>query len=193
MKKLLVVSIVVLFLIVCVANGETVKNKVIDLILSSYSARAFSDIPVTDAEIEQILKCGIKAPSAMNSQPWRFTVVKDMTKVKGLIGNINNGNVVIIVSALEPASRGINADFDCALATENMFIAAQGLGLGARIYTGPLRLMDDKTKKLLGLPEEYRVIALLRIGNLEEGTDATSSASPRKDMKEVVNYLDSAE
>lgn len=67
MKKLVVISIVVLFLIVCIANGEAIKNQVIDLILSSYSTRAFSEVPVTDIQIEQILKCGIKAPSARNS------------------------------------------------------------------------------------------------------------------------------
>lgn len=189
MKKLVVVSIVVLFLIVVIARGEAIKNKVIDVILSSYSTRAFSEVPVTDNQIEQILKCGIKAPSAMNSQPWRFTVVKDITKVKPLFRNINSGNVVIIVSALEPSPRGINADFDCALATENMFIAAQSLGLGARIYTGPLRNIDTEMRKLLEIPVEYRVVALLRIGNLDTEVDAASSASPRKEMKEVVNYV----
>jgi nitroreductase len=189
MKKLVIVSVFVLFLIVVTLLAQTQSNKVIDLILSSYTTRSFSEAPVTDVQIEQILKCGMKAPSAMNSQPWRFTVVKDMTKVKGLFRNIKSGNVVIIISTLEPAPRGINADFDCALATENMFIAAQSLELGACIYTGPLRLMDDEMRKLLELPEEYRVVALLRIGNLEEGADATSSASSRKEMKEVINYV----
>ena len=189
MKKLVVVAGVILFAIVCIAKGETVKNKVIDLILSSYSNRDFSEVPVTDNQIEQILKCGIKAPSAMNSQPWRFTVVKGIAKVKPLFRDIKSGNVVIIVSTLEPAPRGINADFDCALATENMFIAAHSLGLGARIYTGPLRSMDDKIKKSLELPEEYRVVAFLRIGNPDPGVDATSAASSRKAMSELVNYV----
>jgi nitroreductase len=190
-KKLVVVSIVVLLLIGVIANGETIKNKVIDLILSSYSTRTFSEVPVTDIQIEQILKCGIKAPSARNGQPWRFTVVKDMTKVKDVFRNINAGNVVILVSGLE--SEGMNVDFDCALATENMFIAAQSMRLGARIYTGPVSKINTEMKKILEIPEGYRVVAALRIGNLDTNVDATSSASPRKEMKEVVNYVETAD
>jgi nitroreductase len=189
MKKLAVVSVGVLFLIVVIANGETVKNKVIDLILSSYSTRTFSEVPVTDNQIEQILKCGIKAPSARNSQLWKFTVVKDVTKVKDVVRNISSGNVVILVSGLESESEGINVDFDCALATENMYLAAQSLGLGARIYTGPVNRINTEMKKILEIPEGYRVVAALRIGNLETGVDATSSASTRKEMKEVVNFV----
>ncbi|MFO7891764.1 MAG: nitroreductase family protein [bacterium] len=60
-------------------NGQISPNDVIDLLLSSYSARIFPEEPVTDNEVEQILKCGIKAPGARNSQPWKFTVVKDVT------------------------------------------------------------------------------------------------------------------
>ncbi len=192
MKKIVVVSIVVLFLVVVIANGQTVKNKVIDLILSSYSTRAFSGDPVTDNQIEQILKCGIKAPSGRNRQPWKFTVVKDIPRVKDVIRNINDGNVVILVSGLEleSGSRGMNVDFDCALATENMFIAAQSLGLGARIYTGPVNKINTEMKEILEIPAGYSVVAALRIGNLESGVDATSSASSRKEMEEVVNYVD---
>lgn len=186
-KKLVVVAIVVLFLIVSMLGGETRKNDMIDLILSNYSTRNFSEKPVTDIEIEQILKCGIKAPSARNSQPWKFTVVKDMTKVKDAFRNINNGNVVIMVSGSESEMEGMNVDFDCALATENMFIAAQSLGLGARIYTGPVRKIDTEMRKILEIPEGYRVVAALRIGN-PDTLDATSSASTRKEMKEVVNF-----
>ena len=187
MKKLIVLPIVVLFLIVFTLIGQTQSNKVIDLILSSYSTRTFTEVPVTDIQIGQILKCGIKAPSARNSQPWKFTVVKDMSKVKDAFRSINNGNVVILISG--PESGGMNVDFDCALATENMFIAAQSLGLGARIYTGPVNKINTEMKGILEIPQGYRVVALLRIGNIEVEVDAASSASPRKEMKELVNYV----
>ena len=99
MKKTLgVVLMVVLVLAVVMGNVQTRTNDVIELILSSYSARMFSEKPVTDNEIEQILKCGIKAPSARNSQPWKFTVLKDVTKVEDIFRNINSGNVLILVS-----------------------------------------------------------------------------------------------
>lgn len=189
-NKLGIVSVVVFFLIVLVVSGETATNKVIDLILSSYSTRAFSKVPVTDNQIEQILKCGIKSPSARNSQPWKFTVVKDISKLKAAFRNIDNGNVVILVSGLKSESRGTNVDFDCALATENMFIAAQSLGLGACIYTGPVRKINSEMREILEIPEGYRVVAALRVGNLDTSIDATSSASPRKEINKLVNYVE---
>lgn len=114
-------------------------------------------------------------------------MVKDMTKVKDAFRGIDNGNVVIIVSGLE--SGGVNVDFDCALATENMFIAAQSMGLGARIYTGPVNKINTEMKEMLEIPEGYRVVAALRIGNFDTEVDATSSASSRKEMKELINYV----
>jgi len=183
-------AILIILLNMAVGSGQTSRNNVIEFILSTYSARMFSDKPVTDNEIEQILKCGIKAPSARNSQPWKFTVVRDMTKVNSLFRSINDGNVVIIVSGLETEPQRMNVDFDCALATENMCIAAQGLGLGARIYTGPVRRIDAETIKILEIPDGYRVVALLRIGHLDTGADAVTSASPRKTMDELVNYTE---
>ncbi len=192
-KKLGVVSFVVLFLIAVMLIGQTNSNNVIDLILSSYSARMFSEVPVTDNQIEQILKCGIKAPSARNRQPWKFTVVEDIAKVKDAFRSINSGNVVILISGLESTMEGIDVDFDCALATENMYIAAQSMGLGARIYTGPVRKINSEMREILEIPEGYQVVAVLRIGNLDPGVDATSSASSRKEMSEVVNYVKSNE
>jgi nitroreductase len=186
----LVLSITLLFFSVFVVDGQAGSNKVIDSILSSYSTRTFSDKPVGDNEIEQIVKCGIKAPSARNSQPWKFTVVKDISKVQGIFRSINKGNVVIIVSGLKAEQEGINVDFDCALATENMYIAAQSMGLGARVYTGPIRNIDNKMKEALEIPDSYRIVALLRIGNLDDSTDAISSASSRNDIKDMVNYIE---
>ena len=41
------------------------------------SCRQFTDEPVSDAEIEQILRAAMAAPSAGNEQAWQFIVVRD--------------------------------------------------------------------------------------------------------------------
>jgi len=89
---------------------------------------------------------------------------------------------MIVISGLETGSNTV--EFDCALATENMFMAAQALGLGARIYTGPVNNVNATLKESLGIPTGYRVIALLRVGNIDKTVDAVSAASPRKVAKE---------
>lgn len=101
------------------------------------------------------------------------------------IDNIVPGNIIIIVSGLV-SERGTTPDFDCGLATENLFIAAHGLGLGARIYTGPVRDVN-LNRELFQIPAGYNAVALLRIGNPDRNIDAVSSATPRKTPDELVN------
>ena len=38
---------------------------------------AFDGSPIPDADLKQIMQEGLEAPSAYNSQPWRFVVVRD--------------------------------------------------------------------------------------------------------------------
>ena len=46
------------------------------------SIRKFLDKEIEDEKIERLLKAGMQAPSAINSQPWEFLVVKDKEGIK---------------------------------------------------------------------------------------------------------------
>lgn len=168
--------------------GQSTGNPVVDVILTGYSVKAFTSEPVTDQQIDMIIKCGIKAPSARNTQLWKFTVVKNNDLVNEIAPNITPGNIFIVVSGSETAPEGVNVDFDCALAIENMFVAVQGLGLGGHIYGSPAAKINSSMKQKLGIPEGYRAIAALRIGNVDKTVDAVSAATPRKALEEIVNY-----
>ena len=48
-----------------------------DLVHQRRSIRSYSDKSVSDQDIEKILDVARRAPSAANSQPWEFVVVKD--------------------------------------------------------------------------------------------------------------------
>ncbi|MBN2862919.1 MAG: nitroreductase family protein [Bacteroidales bacterium] len=187
-KKTLVSLLMVLFTGTLILKGQPTGNSTVDLLMSAYSARMFTSDPVSDSDLDLILKCGLKAPSARNGQPWKFTVVRDNALVAGVISNATPGNVLILVSGPESSQQGMNSDFDYALATENMYIAAQALGLGARIYTGPVSSINSGKKQTLNIPDGYRVIAVLRVGHVSKDVDASSSASTRKTIEEVVNY-----
>lgn len=181
-----ILIILVTALTVRFADAQQTGNAVTDLLLTAYSPRTFTTEPVTDEQIDLIVRCGIKAPSARNLQPWRFTVVRDEKLMKSAISNVLPGNVLILVSGLE-AKDGRTPDFDCGLATENMFIAATALGLGARIYGGPVAIANGKRSELQ-VPEGYKIVMILRIGNIDKGTDAASGATARKPQEEIVNY-----
>ena len=187
-KKIVLSVFLILSIFTAVLKGQTTGNSAIDIILAGYSAKMFSSEPVSDKDIDLILKCGIKAPSARNSQPWRFTVVKDNVLTGEIVPNITPGNVLIIVSGMESGQQGINVDFDCALATENMYIAALSLDLGARIYGSPVNNINTTKKEVLAIPEGYRAVTVLRIGHIDKSVDAVSAASTRKKLEEVVIF-----
>lgn len=180
--------LVVLFILTCGnAHSQPAGNPVTDLLLSAWSPRNYTEVPVTDQQIEIILQCGIKAPSSRNGQPWHFTVLKNEAMMKEIIPNITPGNVIIVISGKE-SQTGTTPDFDCGLTTQNMFIAATSMGLGARIYGGPIAAARSK-REGLQIPEGFTPVIMLRVGNIEKGTDAVSGASPRKAKEEVVNWV----
>ena len=153
MKTRICFSVLLLLLAFAVQSQPT--NPVVQTILSGYSAKNFIAEPVSEHDINLILECGIKAPSARNSQLWKFTVIKDESLISPVARFAKPGNVIIIVSGAETAPEGMNVDFDCALATENMYVAAQELELKTHIYTGPIRNINAK-KQEYQIPEGYR-------------------------------------
>jgi len=181
-----VLILTIALMVVSKSYCQNSDNCVTSVILSGYSEKAFTSDPVTDQQLDLILKCGIKAPSAKNIQPWKFTVIKDEATMKEIVNNIIPGNVLVIVSGME-AENGTTTDFDCGLATASMFIGLHGLGLGAHIYGSPAGNINSK-KELFQIPTGYKAIVVLRIGNVDKSVDTVSAATPRKKLEEVVNY-----
>jgi nitroreductase len=180
-------------LILCIAMVSSINlfsqvqdNAVINSILSAYSEKSYSTDQITDKQLSLILQCGIKAPSSRNRQPWRFTVIKDLPAMKEAVGDVKEGNVLVIISGLESDS-GSTPDFDCGLATESMFVAAHGLGLGARIYGGPIGNVISK-RDFFEIPKGYKPVVILRLGNVDKSIDAITAATPRMSYEEIVNY-----
>jgi nitroreductase len=97
-----------------------------------------------------------------------------------------SGNILIIISGIE-SPEGTTPDFDYGLAAESMFVAAHGLGLGARIYGSPVGTINSK-KELFQIPAGYKAVVVLRIGNIDKSVDAVSGATTRNNTEEIVNY-----
>jgi nitroreductase len=188
MKRISASLLTVVFVLISGnALSQTAGNPVTDLLLSAWSPRNYTEVPVTDQQTDMIVQCGIKAPSSRNGQPWHFTVLKNEAVMKEIIPNITPGNVIIVISG-KVSQSGATPDFDCGLTTQNMFVAATSMGLGARIYGGPIAAAREKREKLQ-IPEGFTPVIMLRVGNIEKGTDAVSGASPRKAKEEIVNWV----
>ena len=65
------------------------------IIKNRWSARSFSDKPMTDEVIKTIIEAGHWMFSAMNEQPWRFIYAKNNTPAFDLIlSSLVHGNAV---------------------------------------------------------------------------------------------------
>lgn len=186
-KKVLSAIVAVLAAGTLLLNGQTQARSVQNVIMSGYSAKSFSAYPVADSDLETILRCGMKAPSARNSQPWRFSVIRNSDLISEVLRGPATDNVLIIISGIEDKQVGTYVDYDCGLATQNMYVAAQSLGLGVHIYGNPVSNINSK-KDSYGIPEGFRALAVLRIGHINQGVDAVSSASSRKTYEEIVSF-----
>jgi len=158
------------------------------VILNPYAARNFVAGAIPKADLDVIIQAGIRAPSANNRQPWLFTVVQNQNLAKQLVSNIVDGNVLIVVSAQGDGQTNGSQILDCGLAVENIYLAAQALGYGSRIMTGPMSTLNSKFKADLGLPSGYSAVALVRVGKVQAPADAVSAASARKNATDVVSY-----
>ena len=58
-----------------------------DVVSTQRACRAFSDEPLDDATVEQVLRAATHAPSAENRQPWVFVVVRDAAR-RSAIGEL---------------------------------------------------------------------------------------------------------
>jgi nitroreductase len=56
-----------------------------DVVMRQRAHRSFTDEPVSDDEISQLLHAATRAPSAENRQPWEFVVVRD-AELRAAIG-----------------------------------------------------------------------------------------------------------
>ena len=139
----------------------------LELIFSRRSIRRYENRGVPDDVLQQILEAGRQAPSAVNRQPIRFVVVKDQDLLEKLCNNIIVRFVkkapVAIVGCADTTSllTGKWAVVDAAIAMQNMVIAAWSLGIGS-CWIGACN--KKKIKRLLKIPDKWKVVALLTFG-----------------------------
>jgi nitroreductase len=158
-------------------------DKAADKIVHHYAARDFVAGSISSTQLNTVLAAGVNAPSAMNRQPWQFTVVQNQGLAKQIISNVVDGNVLIVVSA-DVGKNDASIYLDCGLAVQSIYLAAQAIGLGSRIYTGPMNTLNGKLKN--ELPKGHTAVALVRIGRVQP-VDAVSAASKRKDASKVIS------
>lgn len=150
----------------------------IDDLFARRSIRAFTAEPVTPAQLETLLKAAMAAPSAANRRPWHFVAVTDAGVRARLAEAHPHAQMVLqaplaIVPCGEPAlSIPGHEEYwveDLAAATENLLLAATGLGLGA-VWCGvhPVPERVRALRDVLDLPGHVVPFALVPVGHPAE-------------------------
>ncbi|MDR0443986.1 MAG: nitroreductase family protein [Treponema sp.] len=188
MKKIVTFALLAMILFLGGQPVSAQNSGALALIIDHYAARNFLEGAIPAADLDRIIQAGVRAPSARNLQPWHFTVIQNQTLAKKLVSNNLDGNVIIVVSGPGDGKTNYVQILDCALAVQSIYLAAQALGYGSRIYTNPIDSLNNSMKTELSLPAGYSAVALIRVGKIQGGVDAVSSASSRKKVEDVVTY-----
>ena len=130
------------------------------------SVRQFRSDPVDRKLLEQLVDCGRLAPTARAEEPWEFVVVTS-DDMRAAIGRTTDHGKFI---AEAPACIAVFCrdtkyylEDGCA-ATENILLAAADLGLGACWVAGDKKGYADQIRRMLEVPEGYKLVSLLAVG-----------------------------
>ena len=156
------------------------------------AVREFTQQAVDEQTIRALIDAALQAPSAMNRQPCRFIVVRDQALLARLSvaskahmlatmpegafsehmhGQLDNPDfhifyhapALILIAAMD---EGAWMAEDCAMAAENLMLAAYGSGLGScwiGLAQGYLR--TDAGKDMLAFPANWAAVAPIIIGH----------------------------
>ena len=184
-----------------------IDNEVIKAILGRRSTRRYAEGQIAPEQLDTLLNAAIWAPSGGNNQTWLFTAIQDKEKLQHLNKLVceafqtwtpddsypgkhamkerskqegycfyMNAPTLIIASNVPDYE---NAMADCSLALENIFLAAQSMGLGS-CYVNQLHwLRNDPSVRgylfELGVPKEHTICSSAAIGHI-----ATPSPAPAR-------------
>lgn len=157
------------------------------------SVREFQDRPIAPEVLARLLETLRRAQSAANRQPWRFIVVekKDRAELNDALTKEGfRGAPIIIAACAEPkeawtrkADRVNYAWVDVTIAVTEMICAATAEGLGTCWIAS---LEPAGVKKILGIPEDTDIVALIAIGWPNEELKREEKA--RKPLEEIIRY-----
>jgi nitroreductase len=169
------------------------------------AVREFTTETVDETLLRLLIDAAVQAPSAVNEQPWSFCVVRD----KALLIRISNASkahmlrtspaalvshhfqellndpkfnifydapMLVVISSMTDSPWAVE---DCALAAENLMLAARAAALGTCwIGFAQTWLATAEGKATLGLPASYRPVAPIIVGHPKKFPPSVARKQP---------------
>jgi nitroreductase len=144
-----------------------------DIIYKRRSIRQYQNKPVEKDKLEPLLRAAMAAPSAMNIKPWEFVVVTEpetMDEIRSslMFGKHNAPAAIVVCGNTSFFKHPMASRFwvqDCSAATENILLAAVGLGLGT-VWLGvhPIHNFSKRISNILHLPKNVKPLNVIYVG-----------------------------
>lgn len=160
----------------------------IETITARRSIRKYQDRPVEEEKLELLLKAAMAAPSANNRKPWEFVVITEAEKMAEIRSALTFGKydapAAIVVCGNTSKLKNLLGEFwvqDCSAATENILLAAVGLGLGT-VWLGvhPIHNFKKRVAKVLNLPGHIEPLNVIYVGYPAEEKPARTQYDPKR-------------
>ncbi len=153
---------------------------VLEVIQNRRSIRKYTDQPVTEEQIREILEAAFWAPTAVNRQEWRFVVVTNREKLSELAeanpyAKMTEDCAFAVIVGYEVGINDRFAQVDCGAAIENMLLQAHSMGIGS-VWCAlmPKEERSLAYRRILNLPDSFETVASVQFGYPAEKREAES-------------------
>ncbi len=150
-------------------------NPTLATIHNRKSVRNYTNRKVSDAQLTELVKAGMAAPTAVDKRPWAFVVVKNRAMLDSFAIQLPYGKMldkaaaaIIVCGNMNKALKDIAQEFwiqDCSAATQNILLAAESMGLGA-VWTAayPIKDREDIVRRAINAPSHIVPLNVIAIG-----------------------------
>ncbi len=181
-------------------QAQTSHIRLLPLLQQRWSPRAFDSASVSEAQILAMIEAAGLAPSAYNSQPWRFLYSRRgdryWTDFLAVLDDFNRswakraGALIVLLSTpVDSDERKLPYHrFDCGAAWLQLALQASHMGLHSHAMAG---LDRQQARCLLNIPEAWQVEIVIAVGRrgdarqLPESLRQREAPSPRLPLSTI--------
>ena len=152
-------------------------GNILEHIYQRRSIRKYKPDPIPRETLLDLLRAAMAAPSAVNKQPWDFIVVTQPERLATLQDVLPYGKypcpaAIVVCGRLDLAQTEPDGSYwvqDCSAATENLLLAAAGLGLGT-VWVGvyPICARVEAVQKVMNIPPFAVPLNVILVGYPDE-------------------------
>lgn len=148
----------------------TKKEAALSAIYNRKSVRSFiKDRPVSDEDVQSLIKAGMSAPSGKDTRPWEFVIINDRAILDKMAEELPTAKMLsqapMAIVVCGDTIRSSYWYLDCSAATENILLAAEAMELGG-VWTAayPYRDRMATVIKHTNMPAQVLPLVVIPIG-----------------------------